>query len=224
MKITDNASEKIREFNKHGLHYNLVADAVYKARNRIGNPFFRDFLPYFIAALLSFDMGRMMGPDSKSKYDDKAGGFATKLGKKINLIQPFLNHLVDLTIGSLNIESEAKKVITAYDILSSNGKNGLHQQGHSFHVGATKLLHFSNPNLFIIIDSNASRAFREFHKVKYRNTTQPGYSSDKYIECLKCAKKDIMSFGINKFQFLEPETPLARIYDKLTFITGQKLK
>ncbi len=58
------ASEKIRHFNKIGVHYNLVADAVYKLRNSLPDPFDSQYMPYIIAALVSFDMGRMMGPDA----------------------------------------------------------------------------------------------------------------------------------------------------------------
>jgi hypothetical protein len=40
---------------------------------------------------------------------------------------------------------------------------------------------------------------------------------------MKCAKEDILNYGVDNFRALEPETPLARIYDKLTFITGEGL-
>jgi len=40
---------------------------------------------------------------------------------------------------------------------------------------------------------------------------------------MKCAKADIFEYGIEKFMAIEKGTPITRIYDKLTFITGSKI-
>jgi len=191
-------------------------------RKSLSDPFVSEYMPFLIAALVSFEMGRMMGPDSKSRYDKKAGGFATILEKKINAIRPYIIHLVDLGIDDFSARAEATNIKKAYDILSSAGKDELNQRGGEFHVGASKILHFLNPQAFIIVDSNAARAFRLSHHVNFRKTTQPGYSSDKYIDCMEHAKMDILTFGIQEFCALEEGIPMARIYDKLTFITGAK--
>ena len=220
--ITSSAPEKINQFNKIGLHYNLVADAVYHLRNSVSDPFDFEYMPYIIAALVSFDMGRMMGPDAKSRYDRKAGGFATLLEKKVNAIRPYISHLANLRLDGLSPRSEEENIMKAYDILSSARKDGLNRKGGGFHVGATKILHFINPEAFIIVDSNAARAFKLSHHVSFRNTTQPGYSSDKYIDCMEHAKRDILNFGVPEFCALEKGVPMARIYDKLTFMTGSK--
>lgn len=132
--------------------------------------------------------------------------------------------MFEKTIVEIDIEKESRSIIDAYEALESKGPNGLNQKDSKFSVGATKILHFLNPELFIIIDSNAARAFKEYHNVNFRNTSQPGYSYEKYIECLKYAKQDILDFGATTFQALEKKTPLARIYDKLTFMTGSMLK
>ena len=100
---------------------------------------------------------------------------------------------------------------------------GVNQKGGGFHVGATKILHFINPEAFIIVDSNAARAFRRSHHVSFRNTTQPGYSIDKYIDCMECSKSDILRYGVEEFCALEEGVPITRIYDKLTFMTGSKM-
>lgn len=219
VKITSDSREKIAKFDRLGLHYNLVADAVYNFRKNLSDPFGAPYMRYIIAALVSFDMGRMMGPNAK-RYDTEAGGFAATLQGKLKDIRPYINHLVNLRIDVLPIRSEAGNIKKAYDILSSPGEKGLNQTGHEFHVGASKILHFLNPEAFIIIDSNAARAFSHSHDVGFRSTTQPGYSSDKYIECMRLAKKDVLDYGFEKFCALNKGVPLARIYDKLTFITG----
>jgi hypothetical protein len=93
--ITSNAKEKIGEFNSIGLHYNLVADAVYKKRTDLDSPFNPEYLPYIVAALISFEMERMMGPNRASRYDIKAGGFATLLSQKLAKIQPLITAVQD---------------------------------------------------------------------------------------------------------------------------------
>ena len=72
----------------------------------------------------------------------------------------------------------------------------------------------------MIVDSNAARAFRAAGHVYFLNSTPPGYTPDLYVQCLKHAITDIKEYGMRDFQTLEPGTPLTRIYDKLTFITG----
>ena len=67
--ILSNANEKINRYNQLCVHYNLVADGVYKARSSRNDLFSIDYLPYIVAALISFDLGRMMGEGRKTKYD-----------------------------------------------------------------------------------------------------------------------------------------------------------
>jgi hypothetical protein len=57
---------------------------------------------------------------------------------------------------------------------------------------------------------------------KYRKTTQPGYTCEKYLKCMSIAQTDIIYAGLEKFCALEPGMPIARIYDKLTFATGSR--
>lgn len=220
--ITLNALTKIRLYNERGLHYNLVADAVYKMRSAMSDAFGPEYLPYIIAALISFDMGRMMG-SGDGKYDTKVEGFARCMIKKLITIKPYIMHLMDSRLDTLSIESQAHNIKRSYDILSSAENNCLHQKGKEFHVGATKILHFLNPQTFIMVDRNAARAFKLSHHVGFANTTQPGYSSDRYIECMRYAKRDIFNYGIEDFCTLEANVPIARIYDKLTFVTGSEM-
>jgi hypothetical protein len=224
--ILAGAKGKIESFNSIGLHYNLVADAVYKKRTSLDSPFNKQYLQYIIAGLIAFDMGRMMG-DNRSRYDIKAGSFAELLAQKLSKIRQRISHLTvsDLNLTNLDIEKERQRITYAYEVLAEGGIDGLNRRegGGDFHVGATKILHFLNPEAFLIIDSNAAKAFKSDHGIRFRNTTQPGYAADKYIACMKCAQQDILDCGVDNFHALEPETPMARIYDKLTFITGSDL-
>lgn len=218
--ILSKAREKIERFNKLGVHYNIVADYVYQRRKLTTEFFDTEYLPYLVAALISFDMNRMMGKGAENKYDIMAGGFATKLHEKLSRIKPKLRHLTDVNLTDIDLQNEKDNIKDAYQELSTGGIEGLNQKQGEFPVGATKILHFINPELFLIIDSNATRAFKLNHGISYRNTTQPGYTSEKYIQCMSCAKSDIIDYGLKNFFSLEPGTPIARIYDKLTFATG----
>lgn len=220
--ILSREREKIDRFNKLGVHYNIVANHVYEKRKSFPDLFGADYLPYLVAALISFDMERMMGQGAEKKYDVTAGGFATTLRKKLSVIKPKIEHLTKISLVDVDLKRETENIESAYDELAAGGAEGLNQRkkGDDFHVGATKILHFLNPELFLIVDSNAAWAFRDSHGVTYRNTTQPGYSSARYMKCMEFAKADIKSFGVKEFCALEPGMPMARIYDKLTFATG----
>ena len=185
--ILDNAPEKVHRYNQLCVHYNLVADGIYRARGEHDNLFHGDFLPFLVAVLISFDLGRMMGSGAKMRYDPAHGGFAARLIEKLRAVQQYLHHLINVRLSEANIIEERGNIVNAYRHLSSGGNRSLNQTGDEFHVGATKIMHFLGPELFVIIDSNAARAFRMAHNVNYRNTTQPGYTADKYIECLSHA-------------------------------------
>jgi hypothetical protein len=218
--ILKKAREKIDRFNKLGVHYNIVSNYVYYKRKLLDDLFDTDYLPYLVAALISFDLERMMGKGAERKYDIMAGGFATLLHEKLCNIKSKIYHLNDVNIVNIDLKKEMGNIENAYNELCVGGKGSLNQKGGEFHVGATKILHFINPELFLIVDSNAARAFKACHGINYRNTTQPGYTSEKYISCMAFAKADIIAFGQKDFCALDPGTPMARIYDKLTFATG----
>ena len=218
--ILSRAREKIDRFNKLGLHYNIVANHVYEKRKSLPDLFDADYIPYLVAALISFEMERMMGTGAGKKYDVAAGGFASALRNKLTAIKPKIEPLTKISLVDVDLEEERENIESAYKELSTGGTGGLNQNGADFHVGATKILHFLNPELFLIVDSNAARAFRAFHGINYRSATQPGYTSEKYMRCMAIAQTDIGKKGLEAFRALEPGTPIARIYDKLTFATG----
>ena len=215
--ILEDVSNKIAVFNSEGLHYNLVADAVYKALNRTENPFDKSFLPYIIAGLVSFDMGRMMG---EQKYSLN-GGFASRLHLKLQEVKPLLQPFLKLDLLHIDLHNDGDLIKRSYRILSASGTDSLHEDRNKhFYVGATKILHFLNPELFIIIDSHAAKAFRSVWKMPFKITTQRGYTAELYLDCLKRAQSEISTYGLGAFQALEPGIPITRILDKLTFVTG----
>ena len=222
--LLEDAPDKIVKFNNYCLHYNLVSTGVYDRLQQIKNPFGSDYRPYIIAGLISFDMGRMMGKGLEEKFDVEKKGFASKLQKKLEAIEPYIKPFVDKTIVDFQLKEDSTNIRNAYDILSKGGKGGLHNQGKDFHVGATKILHFINPNFFPIIDSNAAKTFKWLYGFPYKKSTQPGYSSYMYLRSMVKAKEIISNYGLKKFRTLEPDTPTMRIFDKLTFAYGNGWK
>lgn len=216
--ILENAKVKIEEFNRIGLHYNLVANQIYTKRLvEDTDPFSQYFLRYIVAGLISFNMERMMG---KAKYDDQSG-FLVRLKTKCSKIRSTLETLIDLRLTHIDLRQYEQAITESYGTFSANGSGALNEDRRDhFYVGAAKVLHFLNPELFIIVDSNAARAFRMAHNVKFTKSTQHGYSSERYIECMLFAQQDIMAYGEKQFEALDPGIPLTRIYDKLTFMTG----
>lgn len=220
--ILTDATAKIKRFNDMGLHYNLVAIQIYEKRFAGStDPFATSFLSYIIAGLISFDMGRMMGD---KPYEIKDDDFASRLNRKLQSVSPLLKPLMNTALTQVNLQEYRTSIFDAYNALSATGNGALHMDSKkSFPVGATKILHFLNPELFIIVDRNAARAFRLAHNVPFRNTTQPGYSAERYIDCMEYARRDILAYGLDAFKALEPGIPITRIYDKLTFVTGYDL-
>ncbi|MDY6971469.1 MAG: hypothetical protein SV775_03970 [Thermodesulfobacteriota bacterium] len=209
--------QRLNRFNKYCLHYNLVAQAAYEQLKTGVEPFSKEYRPFIIAALISFDMGRMMGAGVEQKYNPDQGGFASKLDNKMKAIQSDIEPLCTMSIANAEIEGVSKLIKKNYATLAEKGVDGLHSGGKEFHVGATKILHFINPYLFPIVDSNASKTLRTLFGLPYKNSTQPGYSAELYVKSIIVIKKALSKYDFHKFQSLEPETPMMSIFDKLTF-------
>ena len=215
--LFEQAADKIRRYNQLCLHYNLVADAVYQKLHSLGSPFSPSYEAYLIAALTSFEMERMMGKGAEQRYDASVAGFAARLHSKLLQIRPHLEAGVKLSLAELKVEQHAPAIAAAYRALAAGGEAGLNSKGNRFHVGATKILHFLNPESFAIIDANTAKTHRRVCGVPYIDTTLPGYSSSLYIRSLSAIKDLIATYGLDRFRSLEHGTPTLRIFDKIAF-------
>jgi len=215
--LFENAAGNIQQYNRFCLHYNLVADAIYRELHRSRTPFSPDYEPYLIASLISFDMERMMGEGLAQRYDVTAEGFAARLHRKLEQVQPFLTPIISSSLVETDIEKCAHNIVAAYDAFAAGGEDGLHEQNKAFHVGATKIMHFLNPELFAIVDSNTAKVLKRLCDIPYQNTTQPGYSGEMYVRSLCGIQNLIAHCGVEQFRSLEIGTPVLRIFDKLAF-------
>lgn len=214
--LDENAGKLINAYNcaLPGQRYNKIAESVYDRRAN-GEA----LSPQFESAVLDGLMGFGMGITIKGGSEALKPLLQSCLGDLRK--NEALGHLRDCCLSSADLMVIGPIIKSAYDRLAL--RSTLHPTKES-HVGATKTLHWLFPELFIILDRNVARAFRTHFGVRLRNSTQPGYSFDKYFLCLVEAQKEIQIFGVEEFRRLEPGTPEARIFDKIAFVVGQQLR
>ncbi|MBI4874349.1 MAG: hypothetical protein HY822_06940 [Acidobacteria bacterium] len=148
-------------------------------------------------------------------------GFRTRLRAKMASVQERLESVPPVCLRQIDLVSFHDPITEAYECLAASGEGALGDQAKKFHVGATKILHWIAPALFLMLDSNVASAFRKHHAVEFANTTQPGYTAEKYFSCLKHAQAEIEAYGFERFRRLEPATPLARLFDKVAWDVGK---
>jgi len=217
MGILDDAQTSLALYNRRCVHYNLVTDGVYRARREIGDPLLPGFQPYLIAGLIGFDMRRTMG--GGDLYSARKASFRSRLSSCLEDLAGDLRGLLDANLATTDLAGIRPAIENVYCGLASGDLGG---EKH-FDVGATKILHFLFPDLFIILDRNAANAFSRHHDVAFRRGTQPGYDAGKYLECLERARGEIIQFPAARFGSLESDTPVARIFDKIAFVVGEEV-
>ena len=217
--ILDRADIAIAEYNRGGLHYNLVADAIYRARETM-DPFSAEYEPYIVAGLIAFDMAPWMG--AGDRYEANGTGFRARLRTKMRTVRERLKGVPLVCLRQIELASFDNEIKEAYDCLAAPGVGALHGVPvKRFHVGATKILHWVAPALFIILDRDVASAFSKHHAVKFAKSTRPGYTAEKYFSCLHHAQAEIEAYGYERFRRLEPATPLARLFDEVAFVAGK---
>lgn len=210
-----NAKKLIDDYNHGpGSRYNQIAEEVYKARRTLGDPLSPDFECAILNGLIGFGIGITI-KGGRTTLKPRLQSCLHAVRKSV-----VLDQLKGASLSSADLAAIRNAITSAYDRFALLGT--LHPTDQS-HVGATKTLHWLFPELFLMVDSNVAKAFRKHCGVRFRNTTQPGYSSDKYLACLREAQKEIQSFGVERFRQLEPMTPEARIFDKIAFVVGQRI-
>jgi hypothetical protein len=104
--ILENAKADVADYNRIGLHYNLVATGIYEARRRL-DPFSDEYLPYIVAGLIVFDMGRTMGQGAAAKYGLEHKGFGAWLHARIQKAKGSLARLVDTGLHEIGLQEHA---------------------------------------------------------------------------------------------------------------------
>jgi len=188
--------------------YNPAAEKIYRERLRIGDPLLPEFEPCIVYGLKRFDMGRVMGPD-----------FSVRLRRSLQDVRtlPFVTTFRASCLSSVDLSFHGSEIMRAYQCLAPEGI--LHPKKQC-HVAATKILHWLFPGLFLMMDSKVAQTFRSVFGVAYVKSTRPGYSAERYLQCLQLAQADIRLFGAARFEMLEANTPEARIFDKIAWASS----
>ena len=213
--LLTNAAERLQAYERDGLHYHLAAIGIYAARAKIGDVFSNAFRPYIIAGLLAYDMAQLLG---KSPYCK----FAERLQQKLEVVRPILSPLMRASLTTIDIAVEKATICQAYDVLAAKGSEGLHvKDSCAFYVGASKILHWLNPELFLILDSHIAAAFHNHPdataRVSIIRAGKPCYSSAAYAQCLSRAQCEIASYGEQQQRQEGNGLPLANIYGNIAF-------
>jgi hypothetical protein len=220
--ILDRADTAIAQYNRGGKRfdgYNRAAGAVYRARET-RDPFSVEYELHIVKGLIAFGMGRTMG--AGDKYEANGAGFRASLRSKLRGVRERLQDVPLACLRQIELASFDNAIKEAYGCLAASGEGALHGNPEKqFHVGATKILHWIAPALFIIMDRNVASALQAHHAVGFAKGTLPGYTAERYFSCLLHAQTEIEAYGYERFRRLEPATPLARVFDKVAFVAGK---
>ena len=235
--ILDQAEIKIAHFNAIGVHYEAVYHYVINRRNETHGIYTDDFIDDIVAGLISFDMQRMMG-NSKFLYDgDKS--WASRLKRLLDKNKKALQDLQPYSLPEVDLKKTLiqKKIINLFNDLSQSGPLGLNRadskSNRRFPVGASKIMHFLVPDLFIIVDSNCRRELSRFYRIR-KNRKLDGQL---YVESMGLFQKELQNWAqenndpdFYKLRNIDPSykrfygkqtTPLPRILDKCVFVGSE---
>lgn len=234
--ILDDADKKIRYFNRIGIHYEAVYHHL--IRNRYLTPviFSPQLIDDITAGLISFDMQRMMGSNKYLIYGKPSWAF--HLIDVLRKHEKLLTNLKNLELQNFDFSDTdtINKISCIFDDLAKNSSVSLNFSGKQkgFQVGASKILHFLIPDLFIIVDSNARSELANH----YGFSKHKKIDGQRYVAAMQLYQKELIKWAgknndpaFSKLLALDPswknfrgerETPLPRIIDKCTFV-GDKI-
>ena len=188
MIILKDARKKIEEYNRNYGKYDMAYEFLLTKYRNSG--FFiessghvsQETIEIIRHCLENFDMKFIMRKD-----------FSDVLFKKLQPLTSELQTLKNERFETVDLtSSKIKESMRAlYDALVEYGANSLHIQQKRFDVGATKIMHFLHPELFIMIDSNVADVLKKYYSLPYRSGTLKEYSFDKYHHAMIIYRNEI---------------------------------
>jgi hypothetical protein len=158
---------------------------------------------------VAFDMARQLGRKKSAKRAARIKALHDVLSKLAWRLRPTLNQ----SISKRCLNRHRMRITKIFDELARYGGVVPTQR---FVVGATKVLHFLNPKLFLIIDKRVAGSLREIQSTLPRDPT--AYSGARYFEALGVVHDHLRRFGITRMRRLDRGSPLLRTVDKVLFI------
>jgi len=223
--IFESLTEKIKGYDRQrkGKQYNSAYRRVLNARagssslvDEYGNVS-EQSLRVIEEGLRKFEMARF------GKMDKK---FRDRLKNKLQRqsVREVLKKFRNIQIESQEWQEYKDDVEKLYNALSAGGSDGLSADGKQFDVGATKIMNFLFPELFVIVDKNVTKTLTELGLIGIpRKGGTYDYSFDSYWQimqiCYRELEQCVRLYGDiqNLLEFDKKPTTLTRIFDKCAF-------
>lgn len=223
--IFEKVKDKIEKYDmqRKGQQYNNAYQEVLNAR--AGNNSLVDedgivserSLKRIEEGLRKFEMARFGKMDSK---------FSDKLKKKLQRddIKEILKKFRNMRIESQEWQKYRDAVKKLYDILSAGGSDGLSADGDRFDVGATKIMNFLFPELFVMVDKHVTETL--VRKGLIRISRKGGtwdYSFESYWRIMEICNYELGQYrerygSVQSLLEMDKQpTTLTRIFDKCCF-------
>lgn len=226
--IFENVGEKTKCYNKlrRAKNYNDAYKKILNARKGSSSLVNEDgsvseeSLKVIEGVLRSFGMGRQMGSIFLEKLSNKLKG---------NELKSILKKLRNMRIGSEEWTNAKDDIRKLYNELSNGGRDSLDAKGKRFDVGATKIMNFIFPELFVMVDSNVAKTLDQLGLIKIRRKGSTyDFSFEIYWQVMKICKMELEEYrkrhgNLQSLLDMDDEpTALTRIFDKCTFMMAKQ--
>jgi len=219
VRVFENAAEKISKYNSYDAlckdeRYNSAYHKILNARkdrsclvDKDGNVD-EDSLAIVEEGLIAFDMDRQINNHFRDRLRKKLNDVDTKV---------LLKRFTKFTIFSSNIEDIKSDTKDFFETLRATGHDGLSSRGDQFGVGATKIMNFLFPKLFVIADQWVRKGLRKTGFMDFQ----------KYWSILMICRRELKEWQQTHGNFEDltaldqQPTTLTRIFDKCAFVMGK---
>jgi hypothetical protein len=213
--ILEHVARRLAEYDRQSpRRYNVAADSVYSARRESG--YGADgHVEAMVAGLEAFGMSRVMGTKA-----DRRSKWTKRFQQRVEIVTDVLRGLTEASLVTVNLETHRETISDCYELLSGASKvdSSIWRKGDRIvksPVGATKVLHWLVPELFIMVDANVRRAFKHYYpEISGKD------SAGTYFEQMQAAQREIRELG-DELPPLCEDMPLARVFDKVAFMVGK---
>lgn len=221
IKVFENAADKIDKYNYYdkkcnNRRYNIAYSRVLQARgdqsclvDENGNVD-EDSLGVVEEALIAFDM---------NAYGQMGDRFGDRVRKKLSNYDSkvLLKKFRALSILSPEIKGLESDTEDFYNILSAKEDNCLDARGYGFSVGATKIMNFLFPELFVIVDKWVKKGLRKTGPLNFRKYWSVMTLCQDQLNEWQTSHGDLK----NLIKLDQQPTTLTRIFDKCAFVMGK---
>jgi len=222
IKVFENAAGKINKYNSYdrlckGGRYNSAYHKVLNAATRKQSCLVNEdgtvdenSLRIIQESLVAFDMR------AHGQMDDQ---FKDRLKEKLekDKARALLRNFREFAILSPNIERIEFETKDFFGMMSERGNDSLSPRGNRFDVGATKIMNFLFPDLFVMVDRWVKKGLRKSTPLNPQKYWSIMMLCRKELEKWQTTYGDLHSLIALDYQ----PTTLTRVFDKCAFVMGK---